>query len=425
MKWTTEAKVGTVTLLGFALLAYMIIHLGGFSWNEKGYPLQALFTQVSGLKEGNAVRYAGVDIGLVKSVDVQSDGVMVTMNIQPGIKVPVGAKFTIGADGLLGEKFINIVPPPKVLGYLTPGSVVMGQEHQGIEQVMTSADKVLKDAHELIRSLNDIFGDEKFKQALKDTAFNARDLTANLNAMSASLARMAETNEGDINAMVRNLRAMSESLNGVAGRVDRMVADIDNNGQTALELRETIHNLQRTSVRVEKMAESLEGIVTDPETAKNIKETLRNARQASEKANKLLTKVENIKVQPGVEVMYNQGSGKYSADLDVKVNTTATDFAVLGASNIGQGTKGNFQIGKENERMAARAGIIDSQLGVGVDAKLGSMKLSVEAYDPNDVRVKLRAQYRIGENTYLVGERDAANKSADKRADFIGVRQNF
>ncbi|WP_346353601.1 MlaD family protein [Azotosporobacter soli] len=424
MKWTTEAKVGTVTLLGVVLLAYMIIHLGGFSWGEKGYPLQVRFTQVSGLKEGNAVRYAGVDVGLIKRVEVQADGVMVTMGIQHGIKIPAGAKFTIGADGLLGEKFINILPPPQVVGYLTPGSVVVGQDHQGIEELVSSADKVLKDARELIRSLNDIVGDEAFKQALKETAFNARDLTANLNAMSASLARMAQNNEGDVTLIVRNLRAMSEGLNSVAAKVDRMVSDVDNNGQTAKDLRETIHNLQRTSVRVEKMAESLEGIVTDPETAKNIKETLRNARQASEKANKLLTKVENIKVQPGVEVLYNQESGKYSADLDVKINTSAENFAVLGASNIGQGTKGNFQLGKENDKMAARAGIIDSQLGVGVDAKLGPMRLSVDAYDPNDIRLKLRAQYKIGENTYLVGERDAANKS-DKRADFIGVRQNF
>ena len=424
MKWTTEAKVGAVTLLGLAFLAYIIIHLGGFSFGEKGYPLQGLFKQVSGLKEGNAVRYAGVDVGLVKAVAVQSDGIMVNLNIRHGIKIPAGAKFTIGSDGLLGEKFINIVPPPQVIGYLEPGAVIMGQEHQGIEELVSSADKVLKDARELIRSMNDIIGDENFKQALKETAFNARDLTANLNAMSASLARMAQNNEGDVNAMVKNLRGMSESLNAVAARVDRMLSDVDNNGQTARELRETIHNLQRTSVRVEKMAESLEGIVTDPETSKNIKETLRNARQASEKANRLLTKVENIKVQPGVEVMYNQESGKYSADLDVKVNTDAQNFVLLGAANIGQGTKGNFQLGKENEKLSARAGVIDSQLGVGVDANIGQMRLSLDAYDPNDIRVKLRAQYKIGQDTYLVGERDAMNK-ADKRADYIGIRKTF
>ena len=68
--------------------------------------------------------------------------------------------------------------------------------------------------------------------------------------------------------------------------------------------------------------------------------------------------------------------------------------------------------------------MIDSQIGVGVDANLGRMRLSLDAYDPNDIRVKLRAQYKIGQDTYLVGERDAANK-AEKRSDYIGIRQNF
>lgn len=425
MNVSTEAKVGAVSLLGFALLAYMLIHLGNFTFGEKGYPLQAVFSQVNGLREGNVVRFAGVEVGKVKDVDVRPEGVNVLMTINPGVQIPEGSRFSIGTDGLLGEKFINIVPPPRSQGVLSPNSVVRGEEPLGLEQLISSADKVLVDVRELVRSLNDILGDEKVKAALKETAFNARDLTANLNAMSAALARMAQNNEGDVNSMVQNLKVMSGSLRDVASRVDKMVASVDNDGQTAKDLRETIQNLKTTSVRVEKMAASLEGIVTDPETAKNIKETLRNARSATEKADKMLTKVSSISVKGGYEVMYNKDAGRYSTNADVKITTSPEDFAIVGASHIGDGSKGNFQIGKGGDSFAARAGIIDSKAGVGMDTQLGSqMRMSVDVYDPNDVRVKLRTQYQVAPDTFVVGQVDSINKSEEK-STYVGVRRTF
>lgn len=425
MNLSTEARVGAVSLLGLALLAFMVLNLGNFAFGEKGYPLQAVFSQVNGLREGNVVRFAGVEVGKVKDVAVQPDGITVLMHINPGVKIPEGSKFSIGTDGLLGEKYINIVPPPRSQGVLGPNAIVRGEEPQGLEQLIASADKVLGDVQTLVRSLNDILGDEKVKAALKETAFNARDLTANLNTMSAVLARMAQNNEGDVNTMVSNLKQMSGSLKDVAGRVDKMIASVDNNGQTAKDLRETIQNLRNTSVKVERIASSVEGIVTDPETAKNIKETLRNARAVTEKADKMLTKVSSISVKGGYEVMYDKDAGRYSTNADVRINTSPEDFAVIGASHIGDGTKGNFQIGKGTDAFAARAGVIDSKAGVGVDTQVGSqMRMSLDVYDPNDVRVKLRTQYQVAPDTFVVGQVDSINKSEDK-STYVGIRRSF
>ena len=105
----TEAKVGAVTLAGLLLLAGMFVYLSGITFGEKGYPIQAVFAQVSGLKPGNIVRYAGVEIGKVTDVQVLPDGVAADILLNPGVKVPAGAALTIGSDGLLGEKFINIM----------------------------------------------------------------------------------------------------------------------------------------------------------------------------------------------------------------------------------------------------------------------------------------------------------------------------
>lgn len=425
MKLSTEAKVGSVSVIALLLLAYMIVHLGSFNFGEKGYQVQAVFGQVNGLKPGNILRYAGVDIGQVKSVEVLPEGVRVTFLIQPGVKIPEGSAFRVGSDGLVGEKHINITPPSQSRGFLGPNAVVRGEDVVGLDELIASSDRVLAEVHSLVKSLNEIIGDDKVKVAMKETILNAKELTNNLNVMSAALARMAQNNEGDVHTMINNLSIMSGSLRDVAGRVDTMMAGVDNDGQTVRDLRETIHNIKITSQRVEKMAAALDGVVTDPETAANIKETLRNARSVSEKANKMLTKVDSISIKGGFEVLHGNDTGKYRSNADLRINTSPEDFAILGVTGIGDGSKGNFQIGKGNEELAARAGIIESKVGVGVDAKLGKqLKLSFDVYDPNDVRVKLRTQYQLAPDTFLVGETDNLNKSSEK-STYIGVRQTF
>ncbi|BBB91548.1 MAG TPA: MlaD family protein [Methylomusa anaerophila] len=421
----TEAKVGAITLTGLVLLAVMILFLGGISIGEKGYPVYAVFSQVNGLKPGNLVRYAGVDVGKVQAVEILPNGVKAKLMLNPGVKVPSGAVFTIGADGLLGEKFINISPPLETKGFLSPNSEVTGQNTQGLDELMVAGNQTLAEVQALVRSLNDVLSDEKVKAAWRETAFNAQEMTANFNRMSAVLARLAETNEGQLNDMVSDLKSMSGSLRDVTARLDQMLASVDNNGQTANDLKMTIHNLQMTSNRIEKMAAALEGVVTDPQTAKDVKETLKNAREASAKANRMLTPGGAVKAETGVEVLYNSSQGRYQSNGDVRISFTPNDFAVIGVNDIGENDKFNFQVGKGSSSWSQRLGVIDSKAGVGIDAALNSqIKISLDLYDPNDLRFKLRTQYRLSPHTFLIGQADKTT-GKDDRMTYFGLRKVF
>jgi len=419
-----EAKVGAVVLGGLVLLAFMIVHLSGFSFGDRGYMVDVVYTQVGGLKQGNLVRYAGVEVGQVQSVTVVSDGVKVRAMIYPGVQIPVDSKFGIGTEGLLGERFVDVVPPRTNNHVFLPhkGAVVNGESPQGMEQLIASV-------NELVNYVKDLIGDEKTRAAFRETVLNARDITANLNEISAALARIVVTNENDVNVMVANLSAMSVRLNAFAAHVDSMLAGVDNNGQTAADLREMIQNLKTTSGRVERMAASLEGVATDPQTAQNIKETLRNAREASEKANTMLAKVDHLSIEPSVELLYNTDRGKYSSNADLRLSSSPQNFTVLGVRDIGgdgsTANKLNLQAGHTNGDWSQRVGIVDGKAGIGVDKTLGGqMKISLDVYDPNDVRVKLRSQYQVAPETFIVAQTDSLNKNPDKNL-YFGVRKSF
>lgn len=71
----------------------------------------AKFYDAEGLMKGNSVRYAGINIGTVKNVSIVNDStVLVTMVIQNQVvqHIKKNSIASIGTDGLMGNKLVNI-----------------------------------------------------------------------------------------------------------------------------------------------------------------------------------------------------------------------------------------------------------------------------------------------------------------------------
>ncbi len=417
---TNEAKVGAFTLLGIILMAFIVVHLSGFSFGgDKDYKLQVLFSQVNGLKQGAVVRYAGVDVGKVTELRPTDGGVTVTLKVKDEIKVPRESVFTITGDGLMGEKFINIIPTEEDMGeYLKPGDVVTGTPERGMEAMANTANATMEEMQALVRSMNRIMGNRDVQDSLIQTATNLRDITS-------ALSRMAVSNESDLRVMVHNLSRMSQSLMEAADSVNRMVDTFSGDGETAENLRFAIANLSSTSQRIDNMASNLEGVVADPGTAEDLRAVIHNARAVTQQADTMMTKVSSIHTEVGAEMLYSGGNKDWMANADFRIYSDPNSFLLLGIDDIGEGNKANVQIGRGNGYLTGRAGMIDSKAGVGVDAYAGDKwKISAEAYDMNNLAVKLRAQYEVAADTYVVGQINDVNKG-DKRATYIGLRRTF
>ena len=102
------------------------------------------------------------------------------------------------------------------------------------------------------------------------------------------------------------------------------------------------------------------------------------------------------------------------------------NFLRAGLDDIGDGNRGNFEVGRRSERYAVRGGIINGDVGVGLDAYAGKrFVFSVDAMDPNDPSLRLGAQYELNDaDTWLMGQWNDVNDS-DKRAAYVGLRQSF
>jgi phospholipid/cholesterol/gamma-HCH transport system substrate-binding protein len=106
-----EALVGAFVLviaIAFFWYAYMQTRYMGY----ETYPLKIQFTSAEGLIAGSSVNMNGVPVGTVNKVTIDPNSYMadVTIHLNTAIKVPVDSRATISSQGILGGKYLSIVP---------------------------------------------------------------------------------------------------------------------------------------------------------------------------------------------------------------------------------------------------------------------------------------------------------------------------
>lgn len=424
MKGTSEVKVGAVALGALAIFMAIISFLGTFSFAGGGYRMTVLYDQVGGLKEGHVVRYAGVDIGTVRAVNVDGNKVHAILKIKEGIKIPYGSNFSIGADGMLGEKFVAILPPAKMDGrFIEPGEEVQGSQGAGLDEFMASSAKVLEKVEGIADALNNVLGDKEVQKSMRDGFLNARDISSNLNTFSRVMAEVAVDNQKDMTVMISQLSQMAERMNKVATHLDSIVAGADNNGQTGRDMAAMAQNLATASARVEKMTGVLEKVVTDPKTEKDLRATLQNAKETSEKANRMLGTLETAQFK--AEALYNDKNSDWLTNMGVTLRPQDDKFIYLGAHDMGGKNKLDLQFGHDMDDFSLRLGAMQGKLGVGLDYKVNnSLKLFTDVYDFDETKVKVGGEYMFSPNLSLVGESLDVTGHGSENA-YVGVRTYF
>lgn len=425
---STEAKVGAFTLGGIALVMAVVMFLTNFSFGgNKNYDLYVNFKQTIGLSPGDSVAYAGVAVGNVKSITPSGSGVLVEVQINSDVKIPRKSAFAITSNGVMGAKFINIQPDADcdMADCYQPGDYVIGANEAGIDNVMVGIGVALDQVHELLRNMNEILGNDETKQALKDVSLNIREVTANIKVLTATLADVTVSSQEDIRNVTRNLNSMTGSLMRAANGVESMVNTFNGDGATAENLKEAIANLSESSRRLNNMAASLEGVVTDPAVATDLKNILRNTSNLTQKADNMMSKVTGIQVGGGIETMYSGKNRNWATDFDLRISNGGNGFGKIGINDIGEGNTLDLQGGVRSGAFGGRAGVIEGKAGLGIDLFGGKkLQLSVDAFDPNEFKLKSRLQYEIAKDTYIFTQINDINKR-DRRATYFGLRRSF
>lgn len=108
-----EFLVGGFVLLGLAAVAYLSIKLGsGSLLAGDTFEIEARFTNAGGLNAGGSVLVAGVPVGRVESlrIDPEDFSAIATLRVEKGLKLPTDSMASIKTTGLIGDKYIALLP---------------------------------------------------------------------------------------------------------------------------------------------------------------------------------------------------------------------------------------------------------------------------------------------------------------------------
>lgn len=157
-----KIRIALFTVLGLGVFAAAIYFIGmrkslfGSTFNT-----YSMFNNVGGLQVGNNVRYAGINIGVVEQIQITSDSsVRVDYRINGNVRkfLKKDAVSSIGSDGLMGDKLVNISPGTDKAGALNNGDRIAAQMPLDYDKIVTRLAHVADNADSITFALSGIVG---------------------------------------------------------------------------------------------------------------------------------------------------------------------------------------------------------------------------------------------------------------------------
>lgn len=307
-KW----KLGMFVIIGLVLFAGTIYFVGKQK-NLFGstFHLTARFESAGGLKEGNNIRFSGINVGTVSTITLTDSVVIVDLVIKKDVQdfIKTDATATIGSDGLMGDKVLTINPGTQSNPPVKDGDLILTKKAIDMDDIMASiktnvdnAGIITKQLAEFTYKINNgngilskVISDESFSNSLKTTL-------TNLQSSSEQFSRFAVT------------------MNNGKGALATLVSD----EELSNEIKKTVANLQSTSdefaafsAKINSGNGALSRLATDEKMGNTLDSTLSNLQGATKKLDENMEALQSNFLLRGFFKKREKASAK-EADLKIK-----------------------------------------------------------------------------------------------------------
>ena len=285
-----KIKLGLFVLSGMILFILTVYFIGN---KQKMFGrtnhLTAVFSNVNGLQLGNNVRYSGINIGTVRSIEMINDTTInVAMIIDKSMfqHIKKNALASIGSDGLVGSMVINIAPGKGNQPHIEPGDVIQSSSRVRTDDLLNTLSVTNKNAAlltaDLLKITKEITQGKGTLGTLVNDTLMAADLKQTMNYLKMTSKGTTETVE-NLNKMVVALGDKNSVIGvlndpAVAQKIKTIVANLD---QSSQEINKVVTNLNVTISNVKNGNGAINYLSNDPNLVKKIDSTMTNLNKAS------------------------------------------------------------------------------------------------------------------------------------------------
>lgn len=441
-------KVGLLTLAAMASIVVMSLKITS---NKSGFgdyvTYKTVLKDASGIFEKSSIKVAGINAGRIKAIELNgAEGALITFEMLEGIKLTNNSRLKIKSVGFLGDKYLDIVLGDQNADKLPEGSMIPSEGGGGFDDLTKDAGEVLKEVKEIAKTIKESLRDEQGKNMVKEIIANIHDITG-------SLKRLSTGNEDKINAIIDDVKAISEQLAFETDRYqkDSLMSDLSKIGPILDKADAAVGDLKIIIADLKDGKGTVGKLLRDDAVVDQVSQTLSSV-------NRLVNRINNIEADIGLSTGANTRTGTDTRfDLDIypaperffRLGVVTNEFGpqsetetdtytrVDGGETVHKNKrvvnhddfKFNFQIGRRIQRFGLRAGIIESTGGVGLDYFFPDfgIRTGLEMFDyqkeagPN---LRLMTEVKIWNVLFarIAGE-DLISKSGDQSATFsLGLR---
>ena len=297
MKTKTEWKVGLFLAISLVVTAALVINFSkGTNPLTKIYTIHLTTKNVDGLVKNAVVMMAGVPVGKISGIHLNTDTYIVTLDakIKAEYQILADAKFFIETAGFLGDKYIGVIPGDNKLPPLEDGATVVCQESFDLVRAARSATDLMDELKTVASQITNIVNridskllDEQTLTNLAAGLSNLREISAEASATIAAVNQLILTNTPPINAAIENVVTFSGQLKDAGTDLRSLISTnrvvIDESFANIKETTESLRNLVAAAEQGKGLAGKL---FSDEELARNFSMLSSNLVDVSAKLNR-------------------------------------------------------------------------------------------------------------------------------------------
>ena len=299
MPLSYEVKVGLFFILSVALFGVMLEIGNHWKLFDRGVPYKVFLSSTTGLKQGDAVKLAGVEVGTITKITVQDSRVQVEFEVKPGTHIKQDTVASLHMTSMLGGQSLGLSFGSPASPDLPPGSVLKSAEAFGVDSILDNLGGLTKDAKQLIvdldRNQNGVMKKisailDENRIAVNTSLQSLSSITAKIDKGDGALGMLVNDKQlgRDIRDVAGSLKTVSARLErgeGTAGKLltdDRLYTDAL---ATVKEMREGIGSLNRIAARIDKGEGTVGKLVNDPALYDELRDTVASLKEITRKIN--------------------------------------------------------------------------------------------------------------------------------------------
>lgn len=217
-----EFKVGIFVAIGIAVLMSMVFQLKELKYAQQKYTIKVRFDFANGIEVAAPVRVAGVQVGEVKNIEIaenkEANKTVVDLYVwlDKKVKVEKDSEAFINTLGLIGEKYVEILPGTPGSEVLKPGDTLAGRVSVPIEKLTEKGYEIATGLGDTIKHFNKLVGDPETQAAFKATMLDLRKFMSSANTVMDKVKAgegtvgklfMDEGLYNELDAFVKDLKA--------------------------------------------------------------------------------------------------------------------------------------------------------------------------------------------------------------------------